>query len=40
MEVVNITPEKFMSILTRVGVIVAGLLFIWRFPDILAVVLK
>ena len=40
MEVVNVTPEKFMALLTRLGVIACGMIFVWRLPDILAAVLK
>lgn len=36
MEVVNVTPEKFMQIITRVGLILGGLVLLWRLPDIIA----
>ena len=35
MEVVNITPEKFMSIVTRFGITVGSFIVLWRLPEII-----
>lgn len=39
MEVINVTPEKFLQIITRLGLVLGGLVLIWRLPEIIAVLL-
>lgn len=36
MAVINVTPEKFLQIITRSGLVLGGLMLIWRLPEILA----
>ncbi|MDH0773403.1 hypothetical protein N5C96_08340 [Delftia tsuruhatensis] len=40
MEVINVTPEKFLQIITRLGLVLSGLVLIWRLPEIIAVLSK
>lgn len=34
MEVINVTPEKFTAMITRVGIVLVCLVLAYRLPDI------